>query len=207
MRFRDGQVVGVPARIARVSFSGELAYELHVAGWHGQIVWDAVMAAGQAFGIEPYGTEAMHVLRAEKGYVIVGQDTDGSVTPADLGMDWIVNLSKGDFIGKRSLRRPDLVRPDRKQLVGLFPQDAEAVLPEGAQLMFDEVAEIPIPLAGHVTSSYRSPALGRAFALAMLEGGHAMHGRTVFAPLRDRTVACTVTSPIPYDPEGARRDG
>ena len=207
MTFRDGQAVGVPARIARVSFSGELAYELHVAGWHGPLVWDAVMAAGQAFGIEPYGTEAMHVLRAEKGYVIVGQDTDGSVTPADLGMDWIVNPSKGDFIGKRSLRRADLVRPDRKQLVGLLPQDADAVLPEGAQLVLDEAAEIPMALAGHVTSSYRSPALGRAFALAMLEGGHAMHGRTVFAPLRDRVLACTVTSPVSYDADGARRDG
>ena len=204
MTFRDGRVAGVPARIARVSFSGELAYELHVAGWHGPLVWDAVMASGGAFDIEPYGTEAMHVLRAEKGYVIVGQDTDGSVTPADLGMDWIVNLSKGDFIGKRSLRRADLVRPGRKQLVGLFPQD---VLHEGAQLVLDEAAEIPMTLAGHVTSSYRSPALGRLFALAMLEGGHGMHGRTVFAPLSDRGVACTVTSPVPYDPEGARRDG
>lgn len=204
MTFRDGQVAGVTGRIARVSFSGELAFELHVAGWHGPLVWDAVMAAGQAFGIEPYGTEAMHVLRAEKGYVIVGQDTDGSVSPADLGMDWIVNASKGDFIGKRSLRRSDLLRSDRKHLVGLFPQE---ILPEGAQLVLDETAETPMPLAGHVTSSYRSPALGRPFALAMLEGGHLMHGRTVFAPLRERTVACEVTSPAPYDPEGVRRDG
>jgi len=204
MTFRDGHVADVPARIARVSFSGELAYELHVAGWNGPLVWDAVMAAGRAFGIEPYGTEAMHVLRAEKGYVIVGQDTDGSVTPADLGMDWIVNLSKGDFIGKRSLRRVALVRPDRKQLVGLFAQE---VLPEGAQLVLDEAAEIPMALAGHVTSSYPSPALGRPFALAMLEGGHGMHGRTVYAPLPERTVACEVTSPVPYDPEGVRRDG
>ena len=204
MRFRDGHVADVPARIARVSFSGELAYELHVSAWHGPLVWDAVMAAGQAFGIQRYGTEAMHVLRAEKGYVIVGQDTDGSVTPSDLGMDWIVNVSKGDFIGRRSLRRADLVRPDRKQLVGLF---AEVVLPEGAQLVLDEAAKIPMPLAGHVTSSYRSPALGRPFALAMLEGGRGMHGRTVFAPLRERTVACEVTSPAPYDPDGLRRDG
>ena len=129
MTFRDGHVAGVPARLARVSFSGELAYELHVPAWHGLEVWEAVMAAGEPFGIEPYGTEAMHVLRAEKGYVIVGQDTDGSVTPHDLGMDWIVNLSKGDFIGRRSLRRSDLVRTDRKQLVGLLPDDARAILP------------------------------------------------------------------------------
>ena len=131
MTFRDGRVAGVPARLARVSFSGELAYELHVPAWHGLEIWEAVMAAGAPFGIQPYGTEAMHVLRAEKGYVIVGQDTDGSVTPHDLGMDWIVNLSKGDFVGRRSLRRSDIVRPDRKQLVGLFPMDTHALLPEG----------------------------------------------------------------------------
>jgi sarcosine oxidase subunit alpha len=207
MTFRDGHVAGVPARLARVSFSGELAYELHVPAWHGLEVWEAVMAAGEPFGIEPYGTEAMHVLRAEKGYVIVGQDTDGSVTPHDLGMDWIVNLSKGDFIGRRSLRRSDLVRTDRKQLVGLLPDDARALLPEGAQLVVEDTGRIPMPLAGHVTSSYRSAALGRSFALAMLAGGHEMHGRTVFAPLPEGTLACTVTSPVPYDPDGERRDG
>jgi sarcosine oxidase subunit alpha len=207
MTFRDGHVAGVPARLARVSFSGELAYELHVPAWHGLEVWEAVMAAGEPFGIEPYGTEAMHVLRAEKGYVIVGQDTDGSVTPHDLGMDWIVNLSKGDFVGRRSLRRADVVRPDRKQLVGLLPDDANALLPEGAQLVLEDTGEIPMPLAGHVTSSYRSPALGRTFALAMLAGGHEMHGGTVYAPLPEATVPCTVTSSVAYDPEGERRDG
>ena len=207
MTFRDGHVAGVPARLARVSFSGELAYELHVPAWHGLEVWEAVMTAGEPFGIEPYGTEAMHVLRAEKGYVIVGQDTDGSVTPHDLGMDWIVNLSKGDFVGRRSLRRADVVRPDRKQLVGLLPDDANALLPEGAQLVLEDTGEIPMPLAGHVTSSYRSPALGRTFALAMLAGGHEMHGGTVYAPLPEATVPCTVTSSVAYDPEGERRDG
>lgn len=207
MTFRDGHVAGAPGRLARVSFSGELAYELHVPAWQGPEVWEAVMAAGEPFGIEPYGTEAMHVLRAEKGYVIVGQDTDGSVTPHDLGMDWIVNLSKGDFVGRRSLRRSDLGRSDRNQLVGLFPDDVRALLPEGAPLVLEDTGEIPMPLAGHVTSSYRSPALGRAFALAMLAGGHQMHGRTVYAPLPEGTVACAVTSPIPYDPDGERRDG
>lgn len=207
MTFRDGSVAGVPARLARVSFSGELAYELHVAGWHGLEVWEAVMAAGEPLGIEPYGTEAMHVLRAEKGYVIVGQDTDGSVTPADLGMDWIVNPSKGDFVGRRSLRRGDTARPDRKHLVGLLPVTTDAQLPEGAQIVLEDTGRIPMPLAGHVTSSYRSPALERSFALAMVAGGHELHGRTVYAPLPEGTIACTVTSPTLYDPEGARRDG
>jgi sarcosine oxidase subunit alpha len=207
MTFRDGRVAGVRARLARVSFSGELAYELHVPAWHGLEVWEAVMAAGAPFGIEPYGTEAMHVLRAEKGYVIVGQDTDGSVTPADLGMEWIVNLSKGDFVGRRSLHRSDTVRPDRKHLVGLLPVTTDALPPEGAQLVLEDTVDIPMRLAGHVTSSYRSPALERTFALAILEGGHGLHGRTVYAPLPNGTLACTVTSPVLYDPAGERRDG
>jgi sarcosine oxidase subunit alpha len=207
MTFRDGTVAGVPARLARVSFSGELGFEVHVSSRHGREVWEALMASGEAFDIVPYGTEAMHVLRAEKGYVIVGQDTDGTVTPFDLGMDWIVNPSKGDFIGRRSFSRPDTARPDRKQLVGLLPQDPEALLPEGIQLVLQDTGRIPMPMAGHVTSSYRSAALGRTFALAMVQGGHAMHGRTVFAPLPERTITATVTPPVFYDSEGVRRDG
>src|SRR5439155_18940645 len=120
MAIRHGTAVGVPARVCRVSFSGELAYEVNVAGTDGLRLWEAVMAAGEPYGITPYGTETMHVLRAEKGFVIVGQDTDGTVTPYDLGMDWIVSKTKGDFVGRRSLSRPDTVRSDRKQLVGLL---------------------------------------------------------------------------------------
>jgi sarcosine oxidase subunit alpha len=207
MTFRDGTVAGVPARVARVSFTGELSFEVMVPWWNGAHVWDAVLRAGEPFGIAPYGTETMHVLRAEKGFVIVGQDTDGTVTPFDLGMDRIVNMSKGDFVGRRSLSRPDASRSGRKQLVGLVPDDPEALLPEGAQLVLEDARRIPAPMAGFVTSSYRSPSLGRTFALAMLSDGHSMHGRTVFAPLPERTIAATVTEPVFYDPEGARRDG
>jgi sarcosine oxidase subunit alpha len=207
MTFRDGTLAGVPARLARVSFSGELAYELHVGSWHGLAVWEAVLAAGAPFGIRPYGLEAMDVLRAEKGFFIAGQETDGTVTPFDLGMDWIVNPSKGDFLGRRSLRRPELVRPGRKQLVGLLPEDPSTVLPEGAQLVLEDTGGIPMPMSGHVTSSYRSPSLDRTFALGLLEDGHGMHGRTVYAPLPEATIAATVTAPVFYDPEGKRRDG
>ncbi len=204
MTFRHGTVAGAPARIARVSFTGELSFEVHVDGREGLGVWDALLRAGEPLGLVPYGTEAMHVLRAEKGFVIVGQDTDGTVTPHDLGMDWIVNPSKGDFVGRRSLGRPDLVRAGRKQLVGLLPDD---LLPEGAQLVWEDTGRIPMPMAGHVTSSYRSPTLGRPFALAMVEGGHERHGDTILSPLAGGTVAATITSPVFYDPEGARRDG
>jgi sarcosine oxidase subunit alpha len=203
MAFRDGVVAGVPGRLARVSFSGELAFEIHVAWWHGANVWEQVMAEG----VTPYGTETMHVLRAEKGYVIVGQDTDGTVTPFDLGMDWIVNHSKGDFIGRRSFRRADTARKDRKQFVGLLPDDPKALLPEGAQLVLDDTGTIPMPMVGHVTSSYRSANVGRTFALALLEGGHESHGEAIYAPLEDGTLAATITSPVLFDPEGAHLAG
>ena len=213
MAWRDGEVAGVPARLARVSFSGELAFEVHVAGWHGRHVWEALLDAGGPFGITPYGTETMDVLRAEKGFVMVGQDTDGTVTPHDLGMSWIVNLRKGDFVGRRSLQRADLVRADRKQLVGLLPDDRGLLLQEGAQVVAAEhaTASPPVPMLGHVTSSYDSAALGRTFALALLHGGRQRLGETVHARTFDggahHAVPATVTEPIFYDPEGARRDG
>ena len=204
MTWREGTITGVPCRVCRVSFHGELSYELHVSPWHGRHVWDAVVRAGAV----PYGTEAMHVLRAEKGYVIVGQETDGTVTPDDLGMGWIVNPSKGDFVGKRSLVRADTLRKDRKQLVALLPKDPSALPVEGAQLVGSaELPEPPVPMLGHVTSSYRSPILERTFALAMLKDGRATQGATVWAASGGDTIACEVTGPVVYDPEDSRRDG
>jgi sarcosine oxidase subunit alpha len=198
---------GIPARVCRISFSGELAFEINVASWYGLAVWEAVMAAGEPLGITPYGTETMHVLRAEKGYPIVGQDTDGTVTPQDLGMEWIVSKQK-HFVGKRSFRRADTSRPDRRQLVGLLPVDPAELLPEGAQLVPDpEVPSTPVHAIGHVTSSYRSAALGRTFALALVEGGRDRIGETVYAPLPGGVVAATVTESVLYDPKGTRRDG
>ena len=201
-------VAGVPARMCRISFTGELSYELHVSPWHAQHVWESVMDAGGPFGITPYGTEAMHVLRAEKGYVIVGQETDGTQTPEDLGMGWIVNPGKGDFVGKRSLVRSDSVREDRKQLVGLLTENPAFVLPEGTQIIEpSEIPEAPAHMLGWITSSYASGALGHSIALALVEGGHARRGGTVHAVLGDRTMPCTVTDPVFYDQEGAKRDG
>jgi sarcosine oxidase, subunit alpha len=206
MTFRDTVLHnGIPARIARISFSGELAYEVNVASWYGLATWEAVLAAEP--DITPYGTETMHVLRAEKGFPIVGQDTDGTVTPHDLGMSWLVSTRK-DFVGKRSLRRPDTMRPDRKHLVGLLPADPDVVLPEGAQLVAkDTPLTPPVPMLGHVTSSYRSAALARSFALALVKSGRDRLGETVVAPLGDRLVEATITEPVFYDKEGARRDG
>ncbi|MER8186090.1 2Fe-2S iron-sulfur cluster-binding protein [Kitasatospora sp. NPDC094015] len=209
MAVRHAEVAGLAARICRISFSGELAYEINVASWHGLALWEALLATGAPHGITPYGTEAMHVLRAEKGYPIVGQDTDGTVTPQDLGLDWAVSRRK-EFIGRRSHSRPDNLRPDRRRLVGLLPCDPDEVLPEGAQLIASATVSPtpPTPMLGHVTSSYRSAALGRSFALALLEGGDERIGEVVHAPLPDgRVIAATVTEPVLLDPKGARRDG
>ncbi len=166
------------------------------------------MAAGEPLGITPYGTETMHVLRAEKGYPIIGQETDGTVTPQDLGMAWAVSTKK-DFIGRRSHRRPDTSRPDRKQLVGLLPLDPDALLPEGAQLVAPDadLGATPVPMLGHVTSSYRSAALGRTFALALVKGGRDRIGQRVLAPLVEGSIEAEIVDSVVFDPENTRRDG
>ncbi|WP_406002668.1 sarcosine oxidase subunit alpha family protein [Streptomyces sp. NBC_00829] len=208
MAWRESSVAGIPARVCRISFSGELAYEINVSPWEARALWEALDEAGSPYGITPYGTETMHVLRAEKGYPIIGQDTDGTVTPQDLGMGWAVSKKKPDFIGKRSHARADTTRPDRKHLVGLLPEDPESFLPEGTHLVADSVLpEPPVPMLGHVTSSYHSAALGRTFALALIKGGRDRIGERLYAPVGDRLVPVTVASPVLYDPEGARRDG
>ncbi|HUQ54116.1 2Fe-2S iron-sulfur cluster-binding protein [Lentzea sp.] len=208
MAWRDTEVAGVSARVCRISFSGELAYEINVTAWHGIAVWEALMAAGERYGITPYGTETMHVLRAEKGYPIIGQETDATVTPQDLGMSWVVSKKKPDFIGKRSFARAENTRSDRKQLVGLLPVDPSVLLPEGSQIVeTDRLPEPPVRMLGHVTSSYPSAALGRTFALALVRSGHARIGETLYVPVDDALVPVTVTESVLYDKEGARRDG
>ncbi len=208
MAWRDTAVAGIPARVCRISFSGELAYEINVLPWEAPALWKALHEAGRPLGITPYGTEAMHVLRAEKGYPIVGQDTDGTVTPQDLGMDWVVSRKKPDFIGKRSYTRTDTARPDRKHLVGLLPDDPAILLPEGTQLVAAApLPAPPVPMLGHVTSSYRSAALDRSFALALVKGGRDRIGDRLYAPVRGELVPVTVAPAVLYDPEGARRDG
>jgi sarcosine oxidase subunit alpha len=202
MTWRDTEVAGRSARVCRISFSGELAYEINVSWWDALALWEALLAAGTAHDITPYGTETMHVLRAEKGYPIIGQDTDGTVTPHDLGLGWAVSKKKADFIGKRSFTRTDTARPDRKHLVGLLP-DGGGLLPEGAHLVTDRAERV----LGHVTSSYHSAALGRTFALALIRGGRDLIGQTVWATLDDGLAPVTVTGSVLYDPEGTRRDG
>lgn len=197
-------VAGFPARLFRVSFTGELGFEINVPSRHGRALWEILMKAGRTFDICPYGTETMHVLRAEKGYIIIGQDTDGTLTPDDAGLGWAVGKAKLDFVGKRSLSRPDIVARGRKQLVGLLTEDPDWILPEGAQIVADPTQPVPMTMIGHVTSSYRSAALGRSIALAVVEGGHERMGQTLHIPLSGRTIQARVTGTVFYDPEGER---
>jgi sarcosine oxidase subunit alpha len=211
MTFRETTLAsGIPARICRISFSGELAFEVNVSGWYGQAAWEQVYAAGADLGITPYGTETMHVLRAEKAFPIVGQDTDGTVTPQDLGMAWVVSKQK-DFVGRRSYSRADTAREDRKHLVALLTDDGTTRLPEGTQVIAPDVPVTPevtpVPMLGHVTSSYASEALGRPFALALVADGRHRIGQTLIASVGDDLVPVTVAEPVLYDPEGAKRDG
>ncbi|MDI6526995.1 sarcosine oxidase subunit alpha [Pseudomonas otitidis] len=208
MSWKEGKVGGVPARVFRISFTGELSYEVNVQADYALGVWKQLIEAGKKYNLTPYGTETMHVLRAEKGFIIVGQDTDGSVTPDDLGMGWCVGRNKPfSWIGWRGMNREDCLREDRKQLVGLKPLDPNKVLPEGAQLVFDPKQSIPMKMVGHVTSSYMSASLGHAFALAVVKGGLKRMGERVFAPLADGSVIeAEICSSVFYDPKGDRQN-
>lgn len=211
MAFRETTLAsGIPARICRISFSGELAFEINVSSWYGLRVWKDVAAAGEEFNITPYGTETMHVLRAEKGFIIVGQDTDGTVTPQDASMEWVVSKVK-DFVGKRSYSREDNQRVDRNHLVSLLPVDRSYRLPEGAQLVKQGTPITPekgqVPMEGYVTSSYHSAALGRSFALALIKNGRNRIGEVLQAPLDGLLIDVVVSETVLFDPEGSRRDG
>ena len=213
MDWRDGTVAGILARVFRISFSGELAYEVNVDASYGEAMWEALMGAGAEFDITPYGTETMHVLRAEKGFIIVGQDTDGSVTPFDLDMPWAVGMKKSySFLGKRSFARSDTARTDRKQLVGLLTDDPNVVLKEGAQII-ENMASLgikPVPMFGHVTSSYYSVELGRSIALALVKDGIKRRDdparNSMVAWAAGKAVQVKLVSPVFLDVEGARHN-
>jgi len=204
MSMVEGSICGVPMRLFRVSFTGELGFEVNVPSRHGRRIWDAIWAAGEPHGMTPYGTETMHVLRAEKGYIVVGQETDGTATPDDVGCGWAVSKVKKDFVGKRSLALPALKAPDRLQLVGLLTLDPSEVLEEGTQLVARPDEAVPMHKLGHVTSSYFSATLGHSIALAMVAGGRARMGETLYVPVEGRSIPVKVTNPVFYDVEGAR---
>jgi sarcosine oxidase subunit alpha len=197
----------IPARLFRMSYSGELAYEVHVPADRGREMWEAVLAAGEPFGIMPYGTEAMSTLRIEKGHVVIGSEIDGRTTAFDLGMEKLVNPNKW-CIGKPLLARPALTSPDRWQLVGLCAESGERV-PRGAKIVADPDAPAPVPMHGHVTSWCYSPNVGAWIALALVSRGRERHGEKVWAvsPLANEKVQVTIQAPVFIDPAGERLRG
>ena len=207
MHFRSAEVAGIPARIFRVSFTGELTYEINVQAGFGLQLWQELIATGERFDITPYGTETMHVLRAEKGFIIVGQgfgwigDSFGSRN----GMG-ACDEKPFSFVGKRGMTRSDCIREDRKQLVGLLPDDPQVLLKEGSQLVNDSQHSTPIPMQGHVTSSYFSPTMQRSFALALVKGGRKRMGETLYAAELTGNYPVKICRPVFYDQAGDRQN-
>ncbi|MDH4988123.1 sarcosine oxidase subunit alpha [Aminobacter anthyllidis] len=207
MSVREGRICGVPTRLFRMSFTGDRGFEVNVPADYGRAVWEALWTEGQKHGACAYGTEAMHVLRAEKGYIIVGQDTDGTVTPNDAGLDWAVGKKKTDFVGIRGLTRPDLVAKGRKQLVGLRTKDPRTVLEEGAQIVENPKQAIPMKMIGHVTSSYWSANCDRSIAMGLVLGGRDRIGETLYVPMPDGVIEVEVTGTVFFDEKGDRLNG
>ena len=207
MRWADGTIGGHAARVFRISFSGELSYEVAVRAGEGLAFWEALMAAGAEHGAMPYGTEALHVMRAEKGFVMIGDETDGTIVPQDLGLAWAVSKKKDDFLGKRGQQRPHLTDPDRWKLVGLRTRDG-SVLPDGAYAVDEGRNENgQRRVQGRVTSTYRSPTLGHGIAMGLVRRGPDRMGEVLrFTAGRGREVEAEIVSPVFYDPEGARQD-
>ena len=205
MTFQFHEYEDTPIRILRASFTGEMGYEIYVPSNQALKIWEKIISFGKEFGLMPYGTETMHLLRAEKGYIIVGQDTDGSITPLDLGLDWMIGKSKKDFLGKRSLIRSDTVRKDRKQLVGILPTNKNEKLEEGQHIILDKEIKTPTPMLGHITSCYQSPTLGHNFALAVIKNGQSLIGTKAFASTPElKTIEVEIVEPIFYDKENTK---
>ncbi|MEY8097656.1 sarcosine oxidase subunit alpha family protein [Falsihalocynthiibacter sp. S25ZX9] len=207
MSWAQGTLAGFDVRVFRISFSGELSYEIAVPASQGLAFWQALHDAGQEFGLMPYGTEALHILRAEKGFIIVGDESDGTVIPQDLNLGWAVSKKKLDFIGKRAHSRKDMQRENRWKLVGFQSLDG-SMLPESAYVLGTGKNENnQHVMQGRITSTYHSPNLGFGIAMGLIEGGLARIGDVVeVGNLGRETIAARVVDPVFYDKEGAKQD-
>jgi sarcosine oxidase subunit alpha len=206
MHWVEARIAGCPARIYRISFSGELSFEIATPASYGLALWKALLEKGAPLGVTPIGTESLHVMRAEKGFIAIGDETDGTVTPYDLNMGWAVSKKKDDFIGMRALQRPFLTDPNRKRLVGLLTEDPTAVLPIGAHAVQTVCRTQRMQTIGHVTSSYFSPTLARSIAMALIQRGPDRLGETVSFPLeRGKIVRAKIVETAFYDKENARQ--
>ena len=204
MGYMEANFFGVSARIFRISFSGELAYEINVMSDHGQFMWDKIIEIGEKLEIQPYGTEALSTLRIEMGHV-AGPELDGRTIPYDVSLEGMVSKKK-DFIGKRSLQKEAFISKTRQKVVGLVPLDRKTNIPEGSHLVLDANAKLPNPKLGHVSSSCWSVEKDNPFSLAILNDGKNMIGKKLYAlsPLKDIVIEVEVVSSHYVDPEGER---
>ena len=204
MGYKEADLFGVPAKIYRISFSGELAYEINVESDNGYFMWEKIMEVGHEFQIQPYGTEALSTLRIEMGHV-AGSELDGRTIPYDASLEGLVSKKK-DFIGKRSLNRSAFTSTDREKLVGVVPIDKTTSIPEGSYIVKDPKAKLPNPKLGHVSASCWSVEYDNPFSLAIIKDGKNMIGQKLFAmsPLKNKTIPVEIVSSHYVDPEGKR---
>ena len=204
MGYMEGNLFGVNAKIYRISFSGELAYEVNVESDHGNYMWEKIMEVGREFNIQPYGTEALSTLRIEMGHV-AGSELDGRTIPYDNSLDGLVSKKK-DFIGKRSLSKTAYITKDRQKVVGVIPLDKKTSIPEGSYIVEDAKAKLPNPKLGHVSASCWSVEYDNPFSLAIIKDGKNMIGQKFFAmsPLKNKTIPVEIVSSHYVDPKGER---
>ncbi|MDG2405830.1 MAG: aminomethyltransferase family protein, partial [Paracoccaceae bacterium] len=207
MDWADGQIGGFGCRVFRISFSGELSYEIAIPSGQGRTFWDALLVAGEAFDVMPYGTEALHVMRAEKGFFMIGDETDGTVIPQDLGLNWALSKKKNDYLGKRAHQRAHMIDPERWKLVGFKTTDG-SVLPDGAYAVAEGVnANGQRNVQGRVTSSYHSPTLGHGIAMGLVLRGPDRMGEVIRFPLLDGSVTeAKLIDPVFYDKDGEKQN-
>ena len=204
MAFKESDLFGVPARIFRISFSGELAYEINVESGYGIFMWEKIMDLGKEMNIEPYGTEALSTLRIEMGHV-AGSEIDGRVIPSDISLEGMLSKKK-DFIGKRSLQRSAFLNPEREKIVGVVPLDKKTMIPEGSYLVSNSKAKLPNPKLGHISASCWSVEFNNPFSLAILKDGKKRIGEKLYAvsPLKNKNIAVEIVSSHYVDPKGER---
>ena len=207
MQWAEGKIGDFDARVFRISFSGELSYEIAVPASQGRAFWDALLEAGQGFGITPYGTEALHIMRAEKGFIMIGDETDGTVIPQDLGLNWAISKKKEDYLGKRAQEREHMRDPLRWKLVGLETEDG-SVLPDGSYAAEPGVNDNgQRRTEGRVTSTYYSPTIGRGIAMGLVERGPDRMGEVLsFSKVDGTSVRAKIVSPVFYDPDGEKQN-
>ena len=208
MRFTEGTLGGIKVRPFRISFSGELSYEIAVSASDGQAFWNICMEAGKEFGIQPYGTECLHVMRAEKGFIMIGDETDGTVIPQDLNMQWAISKKKDDFLGKRAHLRSHMSDPSRWKLVGLKTVDPNVIIPDGAYATDGKMRDSGVKnMIGRVTSTYFSPTLNRSIAMGLVEFGPDRMGEIIDFPTLDgKIIKAEICNQVFLDPEGERQN-